>query len=228
MSRALIISNAPGPWSLPPEVMTLTAPSVDTNAEGWDTMRETLWVPYSPYFTAGERRDHVLLPALNAAVMVVQNERVVGIKAGLPVIELTSMGLAQEKPWKCVTTADTQGTVGAGGVTRNLPTVTCYWFSETLEGTKLYIPWPAVPPETFGWQAKALQSGIANPNGWIIVKRDVDPLPVICGATAGPWKDATMNGGNSRSDANAAPQPRLCSVVDYYVYDFINTTPPND
>lgn len=221
MSRALIISNKPGPWSLPPEVMTLAAPMVDTNAAGWDVMRETLWVPYSPYFKPGERRDHVLLPENTAAVMVVQGERVIGIKGGLPVIELMSQGLAQVKPWKCVTTGDTQGTVGSG-VLRNLPTVTCYWFSATIEGTKLVIPWPAVPPETFGWQAL---SGNNSTQGWYIIKRDVDPLPVITGTVAAYDGAATISGNTTRTSANVSPRPALCSVVDYYVYDPAATVP---
>lgn len=222
MSRALIIANAPGPWSLPPEVMTLSAPMVDTDAAGWDTMRETLWVPYAPYFQAGERRDHVLLPENPDAVMVVQSERTIGMKAGMPVIELMSSGLARRKPWKCVTTGDTQGTIGSG-VIRNLPTVTCYWFSATIEGTKLVIPYPAVPPETFGWQAYA---GDNSTQGWYIIKRDVDPLPIITGTVTALELPPTIGGAATRASANADPRPALCAVVDYYVYDPSSTVPP--
>lgn len=227
-SRARIISSQPGPWSFPPAVMTLKAPAVDTEAAGWDVMREELLVPYTPYFAAGERRDHVLLPNLPNAIMVVQNERTIGHKGGYPVIELTSWGLARAKPWKATTSGDSQGTTGSStGLTRDLPTVNVYWFSATLEGTKIYVPWPAVPPETFGWQALGGTKEETNNRGWFLTRRDVEPLPIICGATAGPWKDGAL-GGNTRPDANAAPQPTLCMVSDFYVYDYATNVPPAD
>lgn len=221
-----IISRVPGPWSNPPCIQVLAVPSVDTDSGGWDTMRETLLVPYTPFFKAGERRDHMLDPrAQPFARMVAQFERTVGSFGGYPIVELTSLGLAREKPWKCVNTGDTQGTIGSG-VTRNLPTVTCFWFSTELEGTKLIVPFPAVPPETFGWAALSGNSG--GGQGWYIIKRDVDPLPVITGTWPPLELAATIGGNTTRTSANLNPRPTLCGVIDYYVYDPLTTVPPYD
>lgn len=221
------ISTKPGPWSSPPTVMCLSKPVVETSPTGWDIMRERLWVPYSPFFAAGERRDHMLdARAQPFAHMLAQEERVVDFKGGFPVVELLSLGFAREKPWTIQTTHDSQGEVGsAGGVTRNLPTFTLTWFSESLADTKTVIPSPAVPPETFGWDAYSITTGLPNNVGFILIKRDVDPLPVINGSTPQAVTDA---GGFTRANANLAPRPTLCKVVDYYVYDFTDTVPPGD
>jgi hypothetical protein len=229
-SRIRIISRHPGPWSTPPDIMVLERPKVDTLVEGWDVMRETLWVPHTPYFAKGERRDQVLLPEIMGATLVVQDERQVGTKGGYPIIELTSLGLARTKPWKIVTDADTQGQIGAEGVTRNIPTVTVYWFSSTLVDTKSAIPYPAVPPETFNWQAKGGTSGQENEEGWYLIGRTVEPLPIDTGRVSGaPWFDTNYPGGGTTSTAvNLAPRPALCMVTDRYAYDFVNDLPPNN
>lgn len=222
-----IISRGPGPWSAAPQVLSLACPVVETSPSGWDIMRERLWVPYSPYFAAGERRDMMLDErAQPFAHMLAQEERVVDFKGGFPVIELLSLGFAREKAWTIQTTQDSQGEVGSvGGVIRNLPTFTLTWFSETLEDTKTVIPSPAVPPETFGWDAVSITSGLPNNVGFILIKRDVDPLPVINGST--PQAQA-VSGGVTRANANLHPRPTLCKVVDYYVLDFTDATPPGD
>lgn len=226
-SRARIISSRPGPWSHPPEVMTLRAPEVDTDAPGWDVMRERLLVPYTPFFHPGERRDHVLLPHKPDAIMVVQTERTIGFHAGYPVVELTSYGVAGTKPWKCVLNHGSQGQVGSTeGAIRDLPTVNCYWFSTSLEGSKLIVPYVAVPPDTFDWPNQTGTSGLDNNWGWYIIRREVDPLPVATGETdPTPWTDFVTS--TSRPNGNKEPRPRLCAVVDYYVYDWLNPLPPN-
>lgn len=230
MSRIRIIAKTPGPWSIPPEIMTLERPRVDTLVEGWDTMRETLWVPFTPYFTKGERRDHVLLPEILGAKLVVQDERQIGTRGGFPVIELTSLGLARTKPWKIVTDADSQGEVAASTLTRNVPTVTVYWFSETLVDTKSVIPYNAVPPETFNWQAKGGTTGEENNQGWYLIGRTVEPLPIATGRVSGaPWLDTNFpTGGTTTTDVNIEPRPGMCFVTDRYAYDPVNTLPPND
>lgn len=226
-TRVIHRSTAPGPWSSPPDVAVLSLPVVETLPSGWDQMRERLLVPYAPYFAPGTRREHALDDrALPFATMLSQEERVVGFSGPWPIIELTSQGFAREKPWIIQTTGDYQGEVGSvSGVARNYPTVTVTWFSDSLQQTKTVIPQPAVPPETFGWQALSITSGLPNNEGWILVKRDVDPLPVITGSSAVPETNA---GNVTRASANLNPRPTLCKVVDYYVYDPENTLPPND
>ncbi len=230
MSRIRIIAKLPGPWSTPPEIMTLEKPRVDTLVEGWDTMRETLWVPYTPYFAKGERRDHVLLPEILGAKLVVQDERQIGTRGGYPVIELTSLGLARNKPWKIVTDADSQGQVAASSLTRNVPTVTVYWFSDTLVDTKSVIPYNAVPPETFNWQAKGGTTGESNNEGWYLIGRTIEPLPVDTGRVSGaPWLDTNFpTGGTVSTAVNLAPRPSFCFVTDRYAYDPVNVLPPNN
>lgn len=221
-----IIYSKPGPWSAVPEVAVLAKPIIEAGPNGWDSMREKLLVPFSPYFECGERREHMLDPRTAPfARMLMQEERVVGYHGPWPIVEVTSLGFAREKPWIIQTTQDTQGTVGGGALYRNLPTVTVTWFSETLVDTKSIIPGASVPPETFGWDALSLVSGGGNPQGWVIVKRDVDPLPVITGSRP----EVTIDAGNViRTSANLHPRPTLCKVVDYYVYDFIDLLPPGD
>lgn len=227
VTRTLVISTKPGPWSSPPAVMVLSKPVVETTPSGWDSMRERLLVPFSPYFAPGERRDHMLDErAQPFAHMLMQEERVVGFRGQWPEVEVVSLGFAREKPWTIQTTADSQGQVGsAGGVTRNLPTFTLVWFSETLEDTKTVIPSAAVPPETFGWQAMAITTGAGNNSGFVLVKRDIEPLPIMTGSKPKAQADG---GGVTRVNANLFPEPTLCRVTDYYVYDFINTLPPNN
>lgn len=216
-SSVRIISRLPTPHD--GAVMTLSAPSVDMSSDSWDVMRETLWVPHSPYFAAGERRDHVLQPALMSARMVVQYERVIDIKAGYPVIELTSLGLARAKPFKIVIDGDVQGQVGTwDGVIRNLPTVTVYWFSDTLMDTKSMVPRAGVPPYTFNFAAMAGSAGV----GWYFIGRTIEPLPVITGSLP------AQSGLTPFDTPNQAPAPSLCFVTDRYVYDFANNLPPGD
>jgi hypothetical protein len=230
MSRIRIIAKHAGPWSTPPEIMTLDKPKVDTLVEGWDIMRETLWVPYTPFFSKGARRDHILLPEILGAKLIVQDERQIGTRGGFPVIELTSLGLARTKPWKIVTDADSQGQVGSSNLLRNIPTVTVYWFSDTLVDTKSVIPYNAVPPETFNWQAKGGNSGNSNNEGWYLIGRTVEPLPVNTGRASGaPWLDPTFpDGGTTSTEVNLAPRPAFCFVTDRYAYDFFNGLPPNN
>lgn len=222
-----VIATKPGPWSDPPAIMVLAKPVVETTPSGWDSMRERLLVPYSPYFAPGQRRDHMLDErAQPFAHMIMQEERIVGFKGQWPEVELVSLGFAREKPWTIQTTADSQGEVGSsGGVIRNLPTFTLVWFSATLEDTKAVIPSAAVPPETFGWQAVAITSGLGNNYGFVLVKRDIDPLPVMTGSTP---QAAPGSSGSTRANANLNPRPTLCRVTDYYVYDMVNALPPND
>lgn len=216
-SRVRIISRLPTPHD--GAVMTLGRPEVDTSSDNWDVMRERLWVPHSPYFQAGDRRDHILQPQLMGARMMVQSERVVDILAGYPVIELTSLGLAQTKPWKIVTDGDVQGSIGTwDGVIRNLPTVTVYWFSDTLMDTKSMVPRPGVPPETFGWAASAGSGGV----GWYLIGRTIEPLPVVTGSRA------AQSGLTPFDTPNVLPRPTFCFVTDRYVYDFNSDLPPGD
>jgi hypothetical protein len=228
-----LISAKPGPWSDPPDVMCLSKPVVETTPGGWDIMREKLLVPYSPYFEVGTRRDHMLDErAQPFAMMYAQDERVVGYKGQWPEVELTSIGFAREKPWSASIDGDTDGDFGGLGIYRANPTVTVVWFSETLQSTIDCIPWPCVPPETFGWPAMAYnQITIPGPStrtqGWLLIKRNIVPVPAMYGTSKEIWRAAyangTTNGGPSgtpelRTNANIHPRPTLCMVTDHYVY----------
>lgn len=221
-SRNRIISRLPTPHD--GAVMTLSAPLVDTSSDSWDVVRETLWVPYSPYFAAGTRRDEAINPVMTGAPsldakLVVQYERILRHVGGYPVIELTSLGLARDKPFKIVTDGDVQGQIGSWeGVVRNLPTVTVYWFSETLMDTKSMVPRPGVPPETFGWAASAGSEGV----GWYFIGRTIEPLPVITGSLP------AQSGSTPFDTPNETPRPSFCFVTDRYVYDFNSDMPPGD
>ncbi len=151
----------------------------------------------------------------------------VGFHGPWPIVELLSLGFAREKPWIIQLTQDTNGSVGTGeGVTRNLPTITLTWFSETLESTKTVVPAPAVPPETFEWWNLSITSGAPGGDaGWMLIKRDVDPLPIMTGSTP---QAQPVNGNISRTNANLEPRPKLCKVIDYYVYDPLYPLPPNN
>jgi hypothetical protein len=225
-SRVRVISRLPGPWD--GQAMTLEKPKVDSDVNTWDRIVETLWVPRVPWLLPGDRRDQELLPAVGNAVLVVQNERVVGVKAGFPVVEIESLGILGDKPWKATLTQDTTGEIGTSGLLRNFPTVTVAWFSKTLEGVKAYVPWTSVPPETFGFQALAGDNTLTPWQGWVHSRRDVDALAVRTGSAPGPWKSTTINGGGTRPDAATTPRPTLCAVVDTYIYVPANTLPPND
>ena len=173
---------------------------VEMPAEGWDVLKEKLWLPH-PYFI---RRGEVRFgPSPEGGSFIVQDFRTVEWYAGKPVVEVLSYGIAavDGKDYKL----EFSGQVGEDlGLMRSslyrsiwrigYPRVTKLWVSLEPVNAFDHIGFAGLPPDTFGLPAVAWQSSyVADDNwtasGWMGEGRNVRQLP---GATASLITDSWL------------------------------------
>lgn len=164
-------------------------PKLEQPATGWDVLTEKLWVPHPYFLRRGDLRDG---PPPESGLFVVQEMPVVEWRAGRPIVEVTSLGIACQdgKDYKIE---------GSGAINEDLslasgeylaatiwrlgyPRVTKTWVSLTTPAISDHVLVASVPPETFGWPATpwsiAWVSGSSwEASGWIGESRVPQQLP---------------------------------------------------
>jgi hypothetical protein len=201
-------------------VMRIGKPVIETPATGWDAVREELWVPYTPYFDRGQRRDLSDMPGLAESELFAQDERVLSWKGGFPVVELLSLGWVRPKEKKFAMQAGSEvrfnDTNNGGWPHPNAPTwpsVTCEWLSLVPLNPIIRMRNLAAPEELFGLINYPLYS-------WV----DVDyPTPYSLDGSG------TLNGKSvgwflERTEQDMLPGCRTTRIIDYYLLDYASNT----
>jgi len=160
---------------------------LESPAEGWDTLKERLWLPHEFWIPKGSVREG---PPPEGGLFIVQDLRTVEWWGGRPVVEVFSLGIATQggKDFKVS---------GGASVNEDLslmvnPTFTIWrktyprvlkrWVSLSTPSIYAHVGVPSVPPETFGIGGAAWSSAwIADDNwgasGWMGDDRQLDRLP---------------------------------------------------
>lgn len=176
------------PPNLTGQPARLRLPVPQTPAEGFDTLTERLWVPFSPFFAKGTLRHD----AEGRGSYYVQDETVVDWQGGCPVVELVSRGLsdmakAYKTAYRGPTLLDPNSPQSATWWKPDHARVIVWGVTLTKPVTH-YQSLPLVPPETYGLPEQPwtrVNIGIvgagATPvwrgNGWLLEDRQVDSLP---------------------------------------------------
>lgn len=167
--------------------IAVAMPMVESPASGWDTMTERLWLPHPYYIARGATRT-----GPEGGTFIVQEMRTVEWRGNRPIVELTSLGIAEVggKDYKC----ECSGGLGedlslASGIYLS-PTiwrvgyyrVTKLWVSLTTPAVGAHVGLNYDPPERFGlpsggwsiaWAAADNWAAI----GWVGETRNVQQLP---------------------------------------------------
>ena len=181
------------PPNAPERAIRIGCPLVEQPAQGWDILRETLWVPRRNYLPKGTPRQP---PEGAEGLFVVQDERTVEYRGGFPVIELISLGLADGKPAKWTASAaaaEDLSLINANYYSapwtiwrQSYPRVTKMWIAHQPPNVLDHVSVPSVPEQTFGLPATAweLSPWVLSPagdlwqaSGWVGESRNVDTLP---------------------------------------------------
>lgn len=162
-------------------------PQLEQPSVGWDTLRELLWLPHDFWLRRGQERDG---PGPEGGRFIIQDLKTVDYKAGRPIVEVTSLGIATQdgKDYKVSCNA---------GVSEDLslmvpitytvwrkryPVVTKLWVSLVPVNIYDHVNVPSLPPDTFGiggaaWSYAYVSASSWVANGWIGSDRAVDKLP---------------------------------------------------
>jgi hypothetical protein len=163
-------------------------PVVDEPAMGWDTLRETLWMPSRTALARGAVRSY------DGGTFYVQDLKVVEYRAGFPVMEVVSMGWANEtKAAKWDATANVAEDLSllnpeyvflGSQITVwrwSFPRVIKQYISNAVPSIPAHIGVPSVPDYLFGlpgqqWAIGALGTGWVA-SGWVGESRVPSLLP---------------------------------------------------
>jgi len=155
-------------------------------ADGFDQLREKLWLPHEFWVPRGSLRDG---PAPEGGLFIVQDLRTVDWWAGKPVVEVTSLGIAAQggKDFKMSGGASVNEDLSLMPVTftiwrKTYPRVQKRWVSLTTPAIYDHVNVGSVPPETFGIGGAAWSSVYIAPDnwaasGWMGESREIDKLP---------------------------------------------------
>lgn len=178
---------------------------------GWDTLRERLWLPHPFWVKKGDVREG---PEPEGGSFIVQDLRVVDWRAGKPILEVVSLGVATQAG------KDFKVSLGNAGVSEDLslmvnptftiwrksyPRVTKLWVSMTTPSVYDHAGVGSVPPETFGlggaaWSSIWLADNNWAASGWMGEDRQIDKLP---GSTACLVTDTwVLDPGEDRDGSN--------------------------
>jgi hypothetical protein len=175
------------------EAILIGNAELEQPAEGWDTLKEKLWLPDPYWLRRGTLRDG---PGPEQGIFIVQDMRTVEWYAGRPVVEVISRGIASEagKDYKLECSGSLNEDISlASGVYLSptlwrlgYPRVTKLWVSLTTPAIYAHVGVASVPPDTFGIGGSGwAMSWIAEDNwlaaGWIGESRTPQQLP---GSTA--------------------------------------------
>lgn len=158
-------------------------------ATGWDVLKETLWLPHPYFIKRGDLRDG---PAPESGLFVVQDLAIKGWKAGRPIMEVISLGIAQRdgKDYKIEGSSSLSEDLSlASGLYLSAtiwrvgyPRVTKLWVSPTTPALSDHVGVAYAPPETFGygngaWEIAWTSASNWTAAGWIGESRNPQQLP---------------------------------------------------
>lgn len=164
-------------------------------AEGWDTLKEKLWLPHPYWLKKGQVREYQG-PGAEQGTFIVQDLRTVDWWAGRPVVEVISKGIAYAdgKDYKIECSGGlnedlslASGAYLAATIWRlGYPRVTKYWVSLETPAILDHVGVASVPPVTFGlpatpWAIAWVSASSWTAAGWIGESRTPQRLP---GSTA--------------------------------------------
>jgi hypothetical protein len=185
------------------QAIQIECPLLEQPATGWDMLQEKFWVPHPYWFKRGDIREG---PAPEGGTFVVQDSRVTGYKAGRPIVEVSSIGIALQdgKDYKLEGSGSisedlslASGDAGFPTIWRKAyPRVTKLWVSLTTPSIYGHVGIAYAPPETFG---------ISN-HSWYMTWVDATDW------TASGWM------GESRVPQQL-PGSKACLVTDTWIYD---------
>lgn len=165
-------------------------PTLEMPATGWAGLREVLWLPHPYWIKRGDLRD---APAPESGLFVVQDLRTLEWRAGCPLVEVYSLGIAQQdgKDYKIEATGSLSEDLSlASGVYVTPPTIWRYgyprvtklWVSLTTPSIYDHVGVPSAPPETFGlptttWAMAWVSETDWSAIGWVGESRSLQKLP---------------------------------------------------
>lgn len=164
-------------------------PLLEMPATGWDVLREKLWLPHPYWIKRGDLRD---APAPESGLFVVQDMRTLDWHAGRPLVEVFSLGIAQQdgKDYKIECSASLSEDLSlASGLYLSptiwrigYPRVTKLWVSLTTPSIFAHVGIASVPPDTFGigggaWGMSWVSESNWAASGWLGESRVPQKLP---------------------------------------------------
>jgi len=182
------------------ELIPVGCPQAESLATGWDILREEFWAGSINAIQRGQTRT------FEDGTYIVQDIRVGEYRAGKPMLEVTSLGIAGGyKDYKIFASGmvaeDTSLAYATSDIWRNTnPRVTKLWLSTTVPSIVAHVGIPSVPPILFGYPGDA----------WSF-------LPIITDSVVVGW-DADGWVGESRTP-DLLPGSTYCMVTDVWIYD---------
>lgn len=169
------------------EAILIGNPELEQPAEGFDTLKEKLWLPDPFFIRRGTIRDYTG-PGNEQGTFIVQDMRTVEWWAGRPVVEVISKGIAYAdgKPYKLEFTAGISEDLGLAATSsiwrKGYPRVTMQWVSLTTPDVENHVHVAYEPPDTFGlpggaWGMAYVSDSNWAASGWIGENRTTQQLP---------------------------------------------------
>lgn len=177
-------------------------PSLEMPAVGWDVLREVAWLPHPYWLKRGDIRD---APPPESGLFVVQDLRILEWRAGKPIVEIFSLGIATQdgKDYKLECSGSISEDLGLAinpispTIWRSAyPRVTKLWVSLTTPAIYAHVNVSSMPPDTFGIGGAAWSMAWVAPDNWV----------------ANGWI------GESRVPQQL-PGSKACLVTDTWLYD---------
>lgn len=167
------------------EAVLIGNPELEQPAEGFDTLKEKLWLPHLCWLRKGALRE---APGPEQGTFIVQDMRTVEWWAGKPVVEVISKGIATDdgKDYKLEFNAgmsEDLGLASTGSIWRmGYPRVTKQWVSLTTPAASAHVKNPYEPPDTFGlpgggWGMAYVSDSNWAASGWIGENRIIQQMP---------------------------------------------------
>lgn len=180
-ARTIILGNQP-----PTDRAILVGnPKLEQPATGWDVLVEKLWLPHPYFLRRGDLRDG---PGPETGLFIVQDFNIVEWRAGRPIVEVTSLGIACQdgKDYKLECTSGVSEDLGLASTLtiwrKGYTRVSKLWVSMTTPGVADHVGIAYEPPYTFGlpggaWSMAYVSEGNWTASGWIGENRTPQQLP---------------------------------------------------
>lgn len=162
-------------------------PKLEMPATGWNVLKETLWLPHAYFIRRGDVRDG---PPPEAGYFIVQDFNITDWRAGCPIVEVISLGIAHQdgKDYKLECTYGITEDLGLAATTnttiwrKGYARVTKQWVSLTTPEEDAHVNVPSEPPDTFGlpgglWGMSYVADDNWAASGWIGENRTSQKLP---------------------------------------------------
>lgn len=162
-------------------------PKLEMPATGWDVLKEKLWLPHAYFIRRGDVRDG---PPPESGYFIVQDFNTVEWRAGCPIVEVISLGIACQdgKDYKLECTHGITEDLGLAATTtttiwrKSYSRVTKQWVSLTTPSVTAHVNVPSEPPDLFGlpsglWGMSFVAADNWSASGWIGENRTPLQLP---------------------------------------------------